>query len=63
MALLIYVTHYTKLICKDLARVSSIQFLIFEIKRVLVFHSTIYQLTDLFILYFFIHNEYADKKG
>ena len=42
-----------------LTRVSSIQFLLFEIK----YNSTIFfYLTDLFILYFFIHNAYADKK-
>ena len=41
----------------------SIQFLLFEIKCVLVYNSTIFfYLTDLFILYFFIQNAYADKK-
>ena len=42
--------------------VSSIWFLLFEIKRVLVYNSTIFYLTDLFILYFFIQNAHADKK-
>ena len=45
-----------------LTRVRSIRFLLFEIKRVLVYNSTIFKLTVLFILYFFIHNVYADKK-
>ena len=40
----------------------SIWFFLFEIKRVLVNHSTIFKLTDLFIFYFFIQNVYADKK-
>jgi len=34
----------------------------FEIKRVLVYNSTILYFTDLFILYIFIQNAYADKK-
>ena len=37
-----------------LTRVSSIRFLLFEIKRVLVFNSIIIYFTDLFILYIFI---------
>ena len=41
---------------------SSIRFLQFEIKRVLVYNSTIFYLTDLFILYLFIQNVHADKK-
>jgi len=45
-----------------LTRVSSIRFLLFEIKRVLVFNSIIIYFTDLFILYIFIQNAYADKK-
>ena len=45
-----------------LTRVSSIRFLQFENKRVLVYNSTIFYLTDLFILYIFIQNVYADKK-
>ena len=42
-----------------LARVSSIRFLLFEIKRVLVFNSIIIYFTDLFI---FNQNAYANKK-
>jgi len=38
----------------ELTRERSIQFLLFEIKRVFVYISTIFKLTDLFILYFFI---------
>ena len=38
------------------------RFLLFEIKRVLVYNSTIYKLADLFILYYFVQNVYADKK-
>ena len=45
-----------------LTRVSSILFLLFEIKRVLVYNSTIIYFTDLFILYFFIQNAYTNKK-
>ena len=45
-----------------LTRVSSIWFLLFEIKRVLVYTLTIFKLTDFFILYFFIQNIYAYKK-
>ena len=45
-----------------LTRVRSIQFHLFEIKRVLAYNSTIFTLTDLFILYFFIQSLYADKK-
>ena len=37
----------------------SVSFL-FEIKRVLVYNLKIF--TDLFILYFFVRNVYADKK-
>ena len=43
-----------------LTRVSSIRFLLFEIKRILVFNSIIIYFTDLFILYIFIQN--ADIK-
>ena len=45
-----------------LTRVSSIRFLLFEIKRVLVFNSIIIYFTDLFILYIFIQNAFANKK-
>ena len=45
-----------------LTRVSSIQFLIFEIKRVLVYNSIIIYFTDLFMLYIFIQNAYVNKK-
>ena len=45
-----------------LTRVSSIRFLLFEIKRVLVYNSTILYLTHFFVLYFFLQNAYADKK-
>ena len=46
-----------------LTRVGSIPFLLFEIKRVfLVYNSTIFYVTDFFILYFFLQNKYADKK-
>ena len=45
-----------------LTRVSSIRFLLFEIKRFLVYNSIIIYLTDLFILYIFIQNAYAKKK-
>ena len=45
-----------------LTRVSSIRFLLFEIKRAFVFNSTIFYLTDMFIIYFFLQNAYADKK-
>jgi len=41
---------------------SSIWFLLFDIKLVLVINLTTFYLTDLFILYFFIQNAYADKK-
>ena len=51
-----------KLCHPGLTRVSSIRFLLFEIKRVFVYNSTIFYLTDLFILYFFLQNAYADKK-
>ena len=33
-----------------------------EIKRVLVYNSTLFKLTDFFILCFFIQNAYANKK-
>ena len=46
-----------------LTRVSSIRFLLFEIKRVLVYNSTTFYLTDLFNLYFFIQNAYGEKKA
>ena len=42
--------------------VSSIRFLLFEIKRVLVFNSIIIYFTDLFILYTFIQNAFANQK-
>ena len=35
---------------------------LFEIKRVLVYNSTILKITDLYILYFFIQIVYANKK-
>ena len=44
-------------------RVRSIRFLLFEIKRVFVYNSTSFKLTDLFIFYFFIQNVNADKNG
>ena len=46
----------------SLTRVRNILFLLFEIKRAFVYISTIFKLTDLFILYFFIQNVYANKK-
>ena len=45
----------------ELTRERSIRFLLFEIKHVFVYISTIFKLTDLFILYFFIQNVYANK--
>ena len=42
--------------------VRSIRFLLFEIKRVLVLYSIIIYFEDLFILYIFIQNVYANKK-
>ena len=45
-----------------LTRVSSIRFLLFEIKSFLVYNSTIIYFTDLFILYIFTQNAYANKK-
>jgi len=51
-----------RLVHTGLTRVSSIRFLLFEIKRVLVYNSIIIYFTDLFVLYFFIQNAYADKK-
>ena len=44
-----------------LTRVRSIRLLLFEIDRVFVNDSLIFKLTDLFILYFFIQNVYANK--
>ena len=41
---------------------SSVRFLLFEIKRVLVYNSTTFTFTDLFITYIFIQNAYADIK-
>ena len=52
----------TTVLHTGLTRVSSIRFLLYEIKRVLVFNSIIIHFTDLFILYIFIQNAYADKK-
>ena len=46
----------------ELTRVRSIRFLLFEIKRILVYNSIIFKLKDMFILYFFIRNVYTDKK-
>ena len=46
----------------ELTRERSIRFLLFEIKHVFVYISTIFKLTDLFILYYFIQNVYANKK-
>ena len=43
-------------------RERSIRFLKFEIKRVFVYNSTVFRLTDLLILYFFIQNINANKK-
>ena len=45
-----------------LTRVKSLRFLLFEIKRGLVYNSTIFKLTNLFIFYFFIQNVNANKK-
>ena len=42
--------HYTH--HPELTRVRNILFLFFEIKRAFVYNSTIFKLTDLFILYF-----------
>ena len=53
----LYVPRHT-----GLTRVSSIRFLLFEIKRVLVFNSIIFYFTDLFIIYNFIQNAYANKQ-
>ena len=39
----------------------SILLLLYEIKRVFVYISAIFKLTDLFILYFFIQNVYQQK--
>ena len=38
------------------------RFLFFEIKRVLVYNSTLFKLTDLFILYYFVQNVYMPTK-
>jgi len=49
-----------------LTRVSSIRFLLFKIKRVLVFNSIIIYFTNLFILYIFIQmptKKYLRKKA
>ena len=47
-----------------LTRVSSIRFLLFEIKRVLVYNSTIIYFTDLFILYMHMPTKkYLRKKA
>ena len=46
----------------QLTRERSIRFHLFEIKRVFVYNSTVFSLTDLFILYFFIQNVYANNK-
>ena len=47
----------------ELTRERSIRILLFEIKRVFVYISTIFKLTNLSILYFFIQNVYANKKN
>ena len=46
----------------ELTRERRIRVLLFEIKRVFVYNSTVFRLTDLFILYFFVQNVYANKK-
>ena len=46
----------------ELTRERRIRFLLFEIKRVFVYNSTVFRLTDLFILYFFVQSVYANKK-
>ena len=45
----------------ELTRVNTIRFLLFEIKRVMVYNSTIIYFTDLFILYIFIQNHMSTK--
>ena len=45
----------------ELTRERRIRSLLFEIKRVFVYNSTVFRLTDLFLLYFFIPNVYANK--
>ena len=45
-----------------LTKERSIWFIWFEIKSVFVFYSTIFKLTDLFMLYLFIQNVHANKK-
>ena len=54
---LLYIRVHT-----ELTRVSSIRFLEYEIKRVFIFNSIIIYFTDLFILFIFIQNAYANKK-
>ena len=54
---MLYITVHT-----GLTRVSSIQFLLFEIKRGLVLYSIIIYFTDLFIFYIFIQSANANKK-
>ena len=44
-----------------LTRVNSIRFLLFEIKRVLVYNFTIFLCTDLLILFFFIQMHMSKK--
>ena len=46
----------------ELTRVRSIRFLLFEMERVLVYNSTIFKLTDLFILYFLFKMYMPTKK-
>ena len=58
----IYLTLDLSVYHTGLTRVSSIRFLLFEIKRVLVFNSIIIFFTDLFVLYIFIQNAYVNKK-
>ena len=61
---LVYSDIYIYIISDDpeLTRERSILFLSFEIKRVFVYNSTVFRLTDLFSLYFFIQNVNANKK-
>ena len=51
----------SNIIHPKLTRVRSIWFLLLEIKRVLVYNSTIFKLTDLFILYFHSKRIYRQK--
>ena len=60
--IVIHIYIYIHSVHPGLTTVSSVWFLLFEIKRVLVYNSTIFYFTDLFILYIFIQNAYADKK-